>query len=284
MQISFIGTGVMGAPMVRNLLKAGYSVNVYNRTASKAKDLEADGATFKATIEECVADADVVITIVGYPKDVEEVYESIMTSCRPNTILIDMTTSSPKLATELCKKAKEKDLYMLDAPVSGGDKGAKEGTLTIMVGGDREAYDKVYDVFSALGTTINYLGKSGSGQNCKMANQIAIAGNIAGAMEAMTYALTVGLDIPTVLKAITKGSAASFQLDMASGKILNNDYAPGFFVKHFIKDMQIAESEAERRHLVLPVLSQVLKEYSELEEKGYGDLGTQALYKYYNEA
>ncbi len=284
MNISFIGTGVMGASMVRNLLKNGYNVNVYNRTSSKAKALESDGAKSYETIKECIYDADVIITIVGYPKDVEEVYEAIIPNAKKGAVLIDMTTSSPRLAGELYAKAKENGLAMLDAPVSGGDKGAKEGTLTIMCGGDRETYEKALPVFEAIGKTFNYLGKAGNGQHAKMANQIAIAGAIAGAMEAMTYAIRVGLDINTTLKAISGGAAYSFQLDMASKKILAGDYEPGFYIKHFIKDMQIAETEAERRHLVLPVLSQVLSEYEELEEKGYGDLGSQALYKYYMES
>lgn len=284
MHIGFIGTGVMGAPMVRNLLKSGFEVNVYNRTINKAKVLEEDGAKCTGSIEECVKDVDVVITIVGYPKDVEETYDKIIANAKKGAILIDMTTSSPKLASELYTKAKENGLYMLDAPVSGGDSGAREGTLTIMVGGDKEIYDKAMPVFEAMGKTFNYMGKVGSGQHCKMANQIAIAGAIAGAMESMTYAIRVGLDINTTLKAISKGAAGSFQLNMASSKVLANDFAPGFYIKHFIKDMQIAQGEAERRHLVLPVLNQVLAEYEELDEQGYGDLGTQALYKYYTQS
>ena len=284
MNIGFIGTGVMGASMVRNLLKNGHNVSVYNRTASKAKALEEDGAKSYETISGCIENCDVIITIVGYPKDVEEVYGEIIPNAKKGAILIDMTTSSPRLASELYAKAKENGLDMLDAPVSGGDTGAKNATLTIMCGGDRDTYEKALPIFEAMGKTFNYMGKAGSGQHTKMANQIAIAGAIAGAMEAMTYAIRVGLDINTALKAISGGAAYSFQLDMASKKVLDNDYEPGFFIKHFIKDMQIAETEAERRHLVLPVLSQVLSEYEELDEKGYGDLGTQALYKYYMES
>ena len=252
MKIGFIGTGVMGAPMVLNLLKSGHEVKVYNRTEAKAAALCEDGAILTHSIAECVDDVDVVITIVGYPKDVKEVYDVIIDNANAGVITIDMTTSSPELATEIYQKAKAKGIYALDAPVSGGD--------------------------------INYLGNAGSGQHCKMANQTAIAGAIAGAMEAMTYAIRVGLDLNTVLKAISKGSAGSFQLDMASSRVMKGDYAPGFYIKHFIKDMRIAQSEAERRHLVLPVLAQVLKEYEELQDEGYGDLGTQALYKYYSES
>ena len=284
MKIGFIGTGVMGSSMVRNLLKNGFKVNVFNRTLSKAQKLGDDGAILTHSVEECVKDVDVVITIVGYPKDVKETYDIILENAKENTILIDMTTSSPSLAINIYNKAKEKSMSALDAPVSGGDIGAKNANLTIMVGGDKEAYDKVYDVFKAMGKTINLIGKAGSGQHTKMANQIAIAANIAGAMEAINYALSQNLDLELVLKAISKGSASSFQLDYGSMKVLNNDYEPGFYIKHFIKDMKIAKEEALKKELLLPVLNQVLYEFEALEAKGYGELGTQALYKYYYHA
>ena len=283
MKIGFIGTGVMGKGMIRNLLKHGYEVNIYNRTKAKAEVLVKDGAILKENIEELSKESDVIITIVGYPKDVEECYEKIIPNAKKGSILIDMTTSSPSLAISINEKAHKADLYSLDAPVSGGDTGARDGKLTIMVGGDKEAYDKVYDIFKAMGETINYIGDAGSGQHTKMANQIAIAGAIAGAMEALTYALKQSLDIDAVLKAITKGSAASFQLDMSSKKVLTNDFDPGFYIKHFIKDMTIAKNEASLKGLVLPVLNQVLNEYEFLQARGYGDYGTQAIYYYYNQ-
>ena len=283
MKIGFIGTGVMGKGMIRNLLKHGYEVNIYNRTKAKAEVLVKDGAILKENIEELSKESDVIITIVGYPKDVEECYEKIIPSAKKGSILIDMTTSSPSLAISINEKAHKANLYSLDAPVSGGDTGARDGKLTIMVGGDKEAYDKVYDIFKAMGETINYIGSAGSGQHTKMANQIAIAGAIAGAMEALTYALKQNLDIDAVLKAITKGSAASFQLDMSSKKVLTNDFDPGFYIKHFIKDMAIAKNEASLKGLVLPVLNQVLNEYEFLKARGYGDYGTQAIYYYYNQ-
>ncbi len=283
MKIGFIGTGVMGKGMIRNLLKHGYEVNIYNRTKAKAEVLVKDGAILKESIEELSKESDVIITIVGYPKDVEECYEKIIPNAKKGSILIDMTTSSPSLAISINEKAHKADLYSLDAPVSGGDTGARDGKLTIMVGGDKEAYDKVYDIFKAMGETINYIGAAGSGQHTKMANQIAIAGAIAGAMEALTYALKQSLDIDAVLKAITKGSAASFQLDMSSKKVLTNDFDPGFYIKHFIKDMTIAKNEASLKGLVLPVLNQVLNEYEFLQARGYGDYGTQAIYYYYNQ-
>ena len=283
MKIGFIGTGVMGKGMIRNLLKHGYIVNIYNRTKSKAEELVKDGAILKDSIEELSKDSDVIITMVGYPKDVEECYEKIIPNALKGSILIDMTTSSPSLAIKINNKAQEKGLYSLDAPVSGGDIGAKNGTLTIMVGGNKEAYDKVYDIFKAMGETINYIGEAGSGQHTKMANQIAIAGAIAGAMEALTYALKQNLDIDKVLNAITKGAASSFQLDMVSKKVLNNDFDPGFYIKHFIKDMSIAKNEANYKGLILPILNQVLNEYEYLQARGYGEYGTQAIYYYYNQ-
>lgn len=283
MKIGFIGTGVMGKGMIRNLLKHGYIVNIYNRTKSKAEELVKDGAILKDSIEELSKDSDVIITMVGYPKDVEECYEKIIPNATKGSILIDMTTSSPSLAIKINNKAQEKGLYSLDAPVSGGDIGAKNGTLTIMVGGNKEAYDKVYDIFKAMGETINYIGEAGSGQHTKMANQIAIAGAIAGAMEALTYALKQNLDIDAVLNAITKGAAYSFQLDMVSKKVLNKDFDPGFYIKHFIKDMSIAKNEANYKGLILPILNQVLNEYEYLQARGYGEYGTQAIYYYYNQ-
>lgn len=283
MKIGFIGTGVMGKGMIRNLLKHDYIVNIYNRTRSKAEELVKDGAILKDSIEELTKESDVIITIVGYPQDVEECYEKIIPNATKGSILIDMTTSSPSLAIKINNKAQEKGLYSLDAPVSGGDIGAKNGTLTIMVGGNKEAYDKVYYIFKAMGETINYIGEAGSGQHTKMANQIAIAGAIAGAMEALTYALKQNLDIDKVLNAITKGAASSFQLDMVSKKVLNNDFDPGFYIKHFIKDMTIAKNEANSKDLILPILNQVLNEYKYLQARGYGDYGTQAIYYFYNQ-
>lgn len=283
MRTAFIGAGVMGAPMIKNLLKAGHEVTVYNRSPAKAKALEKFGAKAVESIDTAIEEAEAIITIVGYPKDVKECYNAIIPKAKKGAILIDMTTSSPSLAQTIAEKAAAAGLEALDAPVSGGDIGAKEGTLTIMVGGDKATYEKALPLFSAMGKTINYIGGAGSGQHCKMANQIAIAGNIAGTMEALTYAIRNCLDLDAVLRAISKGSAASFQLDYGSRKITAGDYAPGFFIKHFIKDMRIAQAEAMREGLLLPVLQQVLQEFEFLAARGYGDLGTQALFKYYNE-
>ncbi|MDI9519248.1 MAG: NAD(P)-dependent oxidoreductase [Bacillota bacterium] len=280
-KIGFIGTGVMGSAMINNLIKNNYQVNVYNRTPEKAKALTSIGAIFTSTIEECVKDVDYIITIVGMPNDVKEVYDEIFKYAKKGSIAVDMTTSSPSLAKEIFEKGKEKGIDVLDAPVSGGDIGAQKGTLSIMVGGEKEVFDKVVPIFKSMGTNINYMGKAGSGQHTKMANQIAIAGTIAAVNESIKYAKEMGLDLNEVLNAIASGAAGSWQLSNNGPKIINQDNDPGFFIKHFIKDMKIADEEALNNNLELEILQKVLKQYELLEEKGYGDLGTQAIYKYF---
>lgn len=280
MKIGFIGTGVMGASMVRNLLKNGYEVNVYNRTAAKAKALEQDGAIFCKTLIDCVKDADVAITIVGMPNDVKECYDVILPNLKGN-IAIDMTTSSPTLAKSIYEDAKKYHISVLDAPVSGGDIGAKNGTLSIMAGGDIETFEKCIDIFKAMGKTINYIGEAGSGQHCKMANQILVAGNIAAVNEALAYVDKMGIDKDKVFAAISNGAAGSWQLTNNGPKMMKNDDAPGFFIKHFVKDMKLAVNEAENKNLDLEVLKTVLEQYIKLQEEGYGELGTQAIYKLY---
>lgn len=284
MKIGFIGVGIMGKSMVRNLRKAGFEVSIYTRTKSKVLDLVLEGAVWTDSIKECVQDKDAIITIVGYPKDVEEVYlleDGIIENAKPGACLIDMTTNSPRLAIKIYEEAKKKGLYALDAPVTGGDIGAKEGTLTIMVGGDEEIYHQCKPLFEAMGEHIVYEGKAGNGQHTKMANQIAIAGTISAVCEAMTYAKSTGLDVETMMYTIKKGSAGSTQLNSVAPRILKDDYAPGFFIKHFIKDMRLAVEEAKDRDLELNILEQVLGMYEILEKEGAGDLGTQALIKYY---
>lgn len=281
MRIGFIGTGVMGASMVKNLLKNGYEVNVYNRTPSKAKALEEFGARFTESIKDCVSDADIAITIVGMPEDVRECYEEILKYLKGH-IAIDMTTSSPSLAKEIYHKAKELGISVLDAPVSGGDTGAKNGTLSIMVGGDLDTFNECMPVFEAMGKTINYIGETGSGQHTKMANQILIAGTIGAVAEALTYARYMNLDERKVFEAIANGAAGSWQLSNNGLKMLKHDDNPGFFIKHFIKDMKLADDEATNKNLNLEVLKTVLEEYKKLQEEGYEDLGTQALYKLYD--
>ena len=281
MRIGFIGTGVMGASMVKNLLKNGYEVNVYNRTPSKAKALEEFGARFTESIKDCVSDTDIAITIVGMPEDVRECYEEILKYLKGH-IAIDMTTSSPSLAKEIYHKAKELGISVLDAPVSGGDTGAKNGTLSIMVGGDLDTFNECLNVFKAMGKTINYIGEAGSGQHTKMVNQIVIAGTIGAVAEALTYARYMHLDERKVFDAIANGAAGSWQLSNNGLKMLNHDDNPGFFIKHFIKDMKLADDEATNKNLNLEVLKTVLEEYLKLQSEGYEDLGTQALYKLYD--
>ena len=283
-KIGFIGIGIMGESMVRNLMKAGYEVAVYNRTKSKAEAVVAEGALWCDSAAQCAAGRDAVITIVGYPKDVEEVYfgeGGVIAHADPGTCLIDMTTTSPKLAVRIYENGKKKGLPVLDAPVTGGDAGAKAGTLTILVGGDQETFEKCRPLFEAMGKNIYYEGKAGNGQHTKMCNQIAIAGALSGACEALAYAKAVGMDPAHMLESISTGAAGSAQLSNVASRILKDDYAPGFFIKHFIKDMKLADEEAVNAGAHLGVLEYVLNMYQELEAEGCGDLGTQALIKYY---
>ena len=286
-KIGFIGVGIMGKSMVRNLMKAGFELHIYARTKSKVEDVISEGAAFHESISECVKDCEAVITIVGFPKDVEEVYfekGNILDSARKGAYLIDMTTTSPMLAQKIYEAGTKKGFHVLDAPVTGGDTGAKAGTLSILAGGRREDYEACRPLFEAMGTNINYQGEAGCGQHAKLANQIMIAGTLSGVCEAITYAKAKGLDLPTVLRSVSTGAAGSKQLDIFGPKILAEDYAPGFFMKHFIKDMKLALTEANMSELCLDVLSQVLANCEELEAEGYGDLGTQALMKYYEES
>ena len=283
-KIGFIGVGIMGKSMVRNLRKAGYEVAIYTRTKAKAEDVIAEGAVWCDTAAECAKGRDVVITIVGYPKDVEEVYfgdNGIIANADPGTYVIDMTTTSPRLAVRIWEEAEKAGLHAVDAPVIAGDTGAKAGTLTILAGGKKEDFDACVPVFEAMGKNINYEGKAGNGQHTKMCNQIAIAGALAGACEAMVYAKNTGLDVDTMLKSISTGAAGSAQMNNVASKAAKDDYAPGFFLKHFIKDMGIADEEALAADTRLGVLEDVLGIAKKLESEGMGDLGTQALIKYY---
>ena len=285
-KVGFIGVGIMGKSMVRNLMKAGYELHIFARTRAKVEDVIGEGAVFHESIAECVRDCEAVITIVGFPKDVEEVYfegGNILDSAMPGAYLIDMTTTSPMIAEKIYEEGTKKGFHVLDAPVTGGDTGAKAGTLSILVGGEKEDYEACMPLFEAMGTNINYQGKAGCGQHAKLANQIMIAGTLSGVCEALTYAKAKGLDLETVLNSVSTGAAGSKQLDTFGLKILAGDYAPGFFMKHFIKDMKLALTEANRSNLSLDVLSQVLANYELLEAEGYGELGTQALIKYYEE-
>ena len=282
--IGFIGTGVMGKSMAMNLMKAGYKVLVYNRTKAKAEELIEKGATWKDTVAEVAREANVIITIVGYPKDVREVYlgeNGIIENAKAGSYLIDMTTSSPKLAKEIYEAAKARNLHALDAPVSGGDVGAKEARLSIMVGGDAEAFEEVKPIFEVMGKNIVLQGGAGAGQYTKMSNQIAIASNMLGVCEAMAYAIKAGLDPKVVLKSIESGAAGSWSLSNYTPRMLSGDFEPGFYIKHFINDMKIALVSAKELGLKTPDLELALSIYEELAERGEENSGTQALFKYY---
>lgn len=270
--------------MASHLLAGGYSVRVYNRTEEKAKDLVEQGAIWCESPKVVASESDLIITMVGFPKDVQSVYlgpEGLIENSRAGTLLIDMTTSSPILAEEIEKEAMIKGLYALDAPVSGGDVGAREARLSIMVGGEKEALAQAMPVFKVMGKQISHMGKAGMGQHTKMSNQIAIASNMMGVCEALWYAERSGLDGKQVLEAISAGAAGSASLVNLGPRILRKDYAPGFYIKHFIKDMKIALDSAEEMKIDLPGLKLSLKLYEELAQKGHENEGTQGLIQWY---
>ena len=283
-KIGFIGTGIMGSAMAGHLIDAGFELSVYNRTKSKAQALIARGAKWCETVGSCAANQDVVITIVGYPKDVEQIYlgaGGIIDSAKSGAYLIDMTTSSPILAEKIFAAAQAKNLHAVDAPVTGGDIGAKNATLTILVGGEEKSFDALKSVFAAMGKNIVYEGSAGAGQKTKACNQIAIAGTLAGVCEAFAYAKASGLDVEKVFSAIATGAAGSFQMSSVARKGLDGDFSPGFMLKHFGKDLAIGNETATAYGASLPILAMVLHEVRKLEQSGEGNLGTQALLKYY---
>lgn len=282
--IGFVGLGVMGRSMARHLLNAGHDLLVYNRTRARADEIIALGATWCDSPREVAARADVVITMVGYPSDVEEIYfgaDGIIEHARAHSLLVDMTTSTPALARRIAQASHERGLLALDAPVSGGDVGAREARLTIMVGGAREAFDRALPVFQVMGKTIKLMGPAGAGQHTKMCNQIAIAAGMLGVCEALAYARGAGLDQTAMIETISTGAAASWSLSNYGPRIIKGDFAPGFYVKHFIKDMEIALQAAREMGLQAPGLELALSRYRELAAAGGGELGTQALYKLY---
>ncbi|NLC63257.1 MAG: NAD(P)-dependent oxidoreductase [Thermoanaerobacterales bacterium] len=282
--VGFIGTGVMGKSMAANLMKAGYRTIVYNRTKAKAEELIKSGAIWKDNVAEVAREANIIITMVGYPRDVEEVYfgkHGIIENARKDSYLIDMTTSSPSLAKKIYDQAKTKGLYALDAPVSGGDIGAREAKLSIMVGGDEDVFQTVKPLFEVMGKNIMLLGGAGAGQYTKMCNQIAIASNMMGVCEAIVYAKKSGLDPALVLKSIESGAAGSWSLSNYGPRMIAENYSPGFYIKHFIKDMRIAIESAEEMRIKLPGLELACSLYEELAKKGEENSGTHALIKYY---
>ncbi len=284
LSIAFIGTGVMGRSMAGHLQKAGHRLHVYNRTKEKAQALLDAGAHWHDTAGDAAAQADVVITIVGFPNDVEATYlgaGGVVEKAKPGAVLIDMTTSSPVLARKIADAAKQRGLSSLDAPVSGGDLGAKNATLVIMVGGEAEAFNKAKPLFELMGKNIALHGGPGAGQYCKMANQIAVAVAMVAWVEALAYAKKAGLDPQAVHASISGGAAGGWAMTNMAPRALAENYAPGFYVKHIIKDMKIALESAAEMQLDLPGLAIAKKLYEQVAAKGWEDCGTQALYRLY---
>nr|WP_106783900.1 NAD(P)-dependent oxidoreductase [Lysinibacillus timonensis] len=283
-EIAFIGTGVMGTSIVKHLLNSNFHVTVYSRTKSKAEPLLELGAKWADTPAIAAEHKDVIFTMVGFPQDVEEVYcgqNGIFETAKEGAVVIDMTTSEPTLAKKLYSLAKEKGVESLDAPVSGGDIGAQNGTLSIMVGGEEEVFNRVLPIFEKFGSNIVYQGVAGSGQHTKMCNQLLIATNMIGVCESLTYGLKAGLDLDKVLQSVSTGAAGSWSLSNLGPKMIQGNDEPGFYIKHFIKDMKIAIDEAEKMNLHLPGVKLSKEMYNTLLERGYGENGTQALIKYY---
>ncbi len=282
--VAFVGLGVMGHSMAGHLLDAGYPLVLFNRTASKAEALLARGARWAFSAGEAASRADFTITIVGYPADVEEVYLApggIVQGAVRESIIIDMTTSTPSLAKRIAEAAAVRGVGALDAPVSGGDLGAREARLTIMAGGEASAYERALPLFDVMGKTVTHMGPAGTGQHTKMANQIAIAGTMLGVVEALAYAKGQGLDPALVHSAISAGSAGSWSMSNLGPRILQGDLDPGFYVKHFVKDLRIAFAEAETAGIDLPGLDLAKRLYERLAEEGGAELGTQALWQLY---
>jgi len=285
MQIGFIGTGVMGAAIAKNLMAAGYVLTVYNRTKSKTDELVANGATWAETPAAVAATSDVVFTMVGFPADVEQVYfgdNGIFSKLQPGKAVIDMTTSQPKLAVKIAEYATKNGFHALDAPVSGGDIGAKNATLTIMVGGETATYQAMQPLFKVIGHQVNHFGAAGTGQHAKMANQIMIAGTMTGLTEMLLYTKAAGLDPQKVLTTLSSGGADNWSMDNYVPRILKGDYTPGFFARHFLKDLRIALSEADAMGLDLVATAQAKRLYEVMVDvKGLGDQGTQGLINSY---
>ncbi len=279
-RLGWIGTGVMGSSMAGHLLKAGFALTVFNRTKSKAEPLLSQGAKWADTPKAVAAASDVVFAIVGFPHDVRAVMlgeDGALAGSKSGNILVDMTTSEPSLAVEIAEAAKQKSVSSIYAPVSGGDVGAKNATLSIMVGGDKDVVESLAPCFQAMGKTIVYQGGPGSGQHTKVVNQVLIATNMIGVCEALLYGYKAGLDLPTVLQSVGSGAAGSWSLNNLGPRIMANNFDPGFFVEHFIKDMGIALAESRRMGLALPGLALAHQLYVAVKAQGYGRLGTHAL-------
>jgi 3-hydroxyisobutyrate dehydrogenase len=279
-RIGWIGTGVMGLSMCNHLLAKGYKVRLYSRTKAKAQPLLDSGATWAESSRAVADQSDAIFTMVGFPEDVREVYlgeSGILTTAKPGSIVIDMTTTSPTLAQEISYAAASKSVHAVDAPVSGGDVGARNGTLSIMVGGDKAVIEAIKPLLETMGRQIVHQGGPGAGQHAKMCNQIVIAGTMIGVCESLLYGYKAGLDLETMLRSVSSGAAACWTLDTMAPRILQRNFDPGFFVEHFIKDMSIALDEAHRLGLALPGLALVHQLYLAVKAQGHGKLGTQAL-------
>jgi 3-hydroxyisobutyrate dehydrogenase len=280
-KIGWIGTGLMGHPMAGHLLKAGFTVNVFSRTKSRADDLIAAGCTWYDSPKLLAASSDVIVTIIGSPRDVEECYfgsNGIFAGVRNGTTLIDMTTTKPSLAVRISEQAEKTGAAFIDAPVSGGQVGAINGSLSIMIGGQKEIVDSVMPLFGAFGKNMVYQGKVGAGQHAKMCNQIVIAGTLIGVCEALIYGFRAGLDLNTLLESISKGAAACWSLDVLAPKLVRKDYSPGFSVDNFVKDLRIALEESDAMQLSLPGLALAKQLYKTVQAMGGGKLGNQSLY------
>ncbi|AEJ23213.1 3-hydroxyisobutyrate dehydrogenase related beta-hydroxyacid dehydrogenase [Weissella koreensis KACC 15510] len=283
MKIGFIGTGVMGTGVIENLLKAGFEVEVFNRTKAHAKKVLDSGAQWVETPKALAMQNDLVITMVGYPDDVKAQYygeNGLFAGASEGKIFMDMTTSTPTLAETLAEDGVKHGVAVLDAPVSGGDVGAREGTLTVMVGGDEQAFNTLAPVFEAIAGRLNLFGNAGLGQHAKMANQIMIAGTMLGMSETLVYAKRVGLNLSDILTTLNGGSAQNWSLENYGPRILSGDFKPGFYAKHLLKDLRIALDEAEKLKLALPMTALAETLYEKLvDEKQLGDEGSQALIK-----
>ena len=279
-KIGWVGTGVMGRWMCQHVMDLGYTATIFTRTKSKADPLLKAGATWAGSPAEVAESSDITFTIVGFPEDVRQVYlgeNGILTTAKSGSIVVDMTTTEPSLAIEIHQAARAKGVSSIDAPVSGGDVGAREARLAIMIGGDQEAVDAIHPLFEAMGKNIVYQGEAGSGQHTKMCNQITISGTMIGVCEALLYGAKAGLDLEIVLSTISKGAAGCWSLDNLAPRVLKRNFDPGFFVEHFIKDMGIALDEAKRMGISLPGLSLVHQLYLATQAQGHGRLGTHAL-------
>ncbi len=278
--IGWIGTGVMGNSMLSHLIDKGYETCVFTRTREKAENVLSKGARWCSSIPDLCEHADLVFTMVGFPEDVSQVYLStngILNHARSGSVLVDMTTTSPALSVKIFETAVSKKLFFLDAPVSGGDTGARNATLSVMVGGEHAVFEAVEPFFNIMGRKIIYQGKAGSGMHTKMCNQIQIAGTMIGMCESLLYGARAGLDLPVMLSSISGGAAACWSLDNLAPRILRRDFEPGFFADHFIKDMGIALEESRRMEISLPGLALVNQLYVSVKALGYGKKGTQAL-------